>query len=148
VELVHGHFVLCPERNIRNASLCRTPPPIMPYAVVKIGSFHLSKLVIEQKECLHASFNESKMREIEIQYLEFETCFYRDKGFEQIVDNTEDTKSFHEAWGLFYKDYLSLVSFFWRLGDTISWDEHRGIGFFYHWVGEGCVSFFTCKHIS
>jgi hypothetical protein len=112
VELVHGLFVLCPERDICNSSLCRTPPPIMPYAVVKIGSFHLSKLVIEQKERLHASFNESKMREIEIQYSEFETRYYRDKSFKQIVDNTEDTKSFHEAWGLFYKDYPSLVSFF------------------------------------
>ena len=50
--LIHGVYILSPERNEVNGACIRTTPAVMPYSLAEAGSFQFSTALMEQRNCL------------------------------------------------------------------------------------------------
>lgn len=109
--LIHGVYILSPERNEVNGACIRTIPAVMPYSLAEAGSFQFSTALMEQRNRLRVSFSDQEIDDLELQFKEFETKYHRDDVFKKLVQNTSELKTFAEAWGWLYKTYPMLVAF-------------------------------------
>ena len=111
LHLIHGVYILSPERNEVNGACSRTIPAVMPYSLAEAGSFQFSTALTEQRNRLRVSFSEIEIDDLELQFKEFETKYHRDDVFKKFAHNTSELKAFAEAWEWLYKTYPKLVTF-------------------------------------
>ena len=111
VRLVHGIFILSPERDSSNQPSTQMPP-CQPHSVANLGAFIFSNIVCEQIERIEYSFESSYVDELMTEFKAFEEKNKCDRGFKLIVDNTDDrTASFQDNWKSFQASYPKLVEF-------------------------------------
>ena len=111
VRLVHGIFILSPERNSLNQP-SSDMPPCQPHSVAVMGAFAFSNIVREQMERLEHSFHADYAQELMAEFKDFEEKYQSDRGFRSIVDNTKDrTATFYANWNSFQPSFPKLVQF-------------------------------------
>ena len=94
VRLVHGIFILSPERDSLNRSTTDMPP-CQPHSVATMGTFAFMNIVREQVHRIQHSFEASYVDELTPEFKNFEEQYHSDHEFKSIVDNTNNrTKSF------------------------------------------------------
>ena len=111
LHLVHGVYILSPERNEVNGACSHTIPAVMPYSLAEAGSFSFSTAVMEQRNRLHVSFLDEEIDDLESQYTNFHSNYHNDDVFKKLVQDTSELKTFGEAWGWLYRKYPMLVAF-------------------------------------
>jgi hypothetical protein len=111
LHLIHGVYIISPERNEANGAYSRSTPSVMPFSLAEAGSFNFSSAVMEQRSRLRVSFLDADIDDLETQFKEFETKYHNDEMFKRLIQNTSELKTFAEAWGWLYKEYPMLVAF-------------------------------------
>ena len=128
VGLVHGVFKLSSERNSANGPMFRAPPIVKPSTIAKGGAFGFISQLMEQEERYLSTFDVIAKDQVETESEKFFSKYLHDKTFKQLVDNTDEAKTFDEAWGGFYKEFPMLVQFSGGMASIlIGWekDEYR-----------------------
>ena len=111
VRLVHGIFILSPERDSSNR-FTTDMPPCQPHSVATMGAFAFTNIVREQVHRIQHSFEASYVYELTAEFKFFEEQYHSERGFKSIVDNTNDrTKSFQDNWVSFQSSFPKLVEF-------------------------------------
>ena len=89
----------------------RAPQIVKPSTIAKCGAFGFISHHMEQEERYLSTFDIKAKDQVERESEKFFSKYLHDKTFKQLVDNTDEAKTFEEAWGGFYKEFLMLVQF-------------------------------------
>lgn len=111
LHLIHGVYIISPERNEANGAYSRSTPSVMPFSLAEAGSFNFSSAVMEQRSRLRVRFFDADIHDLETQFKEFEMKYHNDGMIKRLIQNTSEIKTFAEAWGWLYKEYPMLVAF-------------------------------------
>lgn len=111
VGLVHEIFKLSPERNLAIGPMFRAPPIVKPSTIARGGAFDFISHLMEQEDRYLSTFDIKAKDQVEAESEIFFNKYMHDKTFKQLVDNTDEAKTFDEAWGGFHKEFPMLVQF-------------------------------------